>query len=274
MQGIEQVGRTAFIINEIRLAEASRPHPLFRDPIAHLFSGPESTALIKGVMSQGSLAVDSIRLRVRCCDDIVARKLDQGIAQVLLLGAGLDSRPFRMARPGVRWFEVDRPEVLAFKQECLTVGGKAPASTMVGADYASDDWLVALRRAGLETTQPTLVLWEGNTFYLPSDVVTHTVRLLRDEFAALHLAFDYVTPEVIEARSRVPEMNANILMLRKMNAAWQSGIADLPRFAADAGLVVESDGSVSDLARDHEGVTDDIRQLEYYVAVLRKPTGA
>jgi methyltransferase (TIGR00027 family) len=88
------------------------------------------------------------------------------IDQVVLLGAGLDTRPFRLDIPHrLRWFEVDRAEVLGRKQQIL---GETPSRCdrrVVAADLR-DDWIAPLKAAGFDPSLPTVWIAEVLFFYL------------------------------------------------------------------------------------------------------------
>ena len=102
-----------------------------------------------------------IACRTRFFDDAVTRALDDGVTQVVILGAGYDSRPLRMARAGVRWFEVDHPATQAEKRRRLP----SPDVSYVALDLVTGDLSAALHGAGFED-RPAAFLAEGLTMYL------------------------------------------------------------------------------------------------------------
>lgn len=103
-----------------------------------------------------------IACRTRFFDDAVTTALDAGVTQVVVLGAGYDSRPLRLARQGVRYIEVDHPATQAEKRRRLP----GPDVTYVASELAADDLTGALRQAGYEDDRPTIFLAEGLTMYL------------------------------------------------------------------------------------------------------------
>ncbi|MFG1647404.1 SAM-dependent methyltransferase, partial [Amycolatopsis sp. NPDC049252] len=107
-------------------------------------------------------------LRTRVLDDFL---LGAGAAQVVLLGAGLDSRAYRLAwPPGCRVFELDRPDVLAFKEEVLAgLGATAAAARTAVAVDLRDDWAEPLCGAGFDPAIPAAWLAEGLLLYLSAD---------------------------------------------------------------------------------------------------------
>src|SRR3954470_461343 len=131
MADIDSVGRTAFVISEVRAEEAGAEPRLFDDPYARYFSSPESKATFQVAQRLGSLFTGALRVRTRWFDDVVRREVERGVAQVVVLGGGMDCRALRFPRSGTRYFEVDAPGVLAFKGERLAAAGVAPGAVAV-----------------------------------------------------------------------------------------------------------------------------------------------
>lgn len=108
----------------------------------------------------------------RFLDDFLAAAGRAGIRQVVILGSGLDTRPYRLWwPPGTTVYEIDQPDVVDFKTAVLrTLGAELTAHRRaVGVDLRRD-WLTAIRRAGFDDAQPTV--WIAETFligFLPPD---------------------------------------------------------------------------------------------------------
>jgi len=238
MVDIEGIGRTAFLISELRAEEADRTPNLFDDPYARLFSSPGSKMAVQRAHSLGPLFAAALRSRVRWFDDLLQRELDGGVRQVMLLGAGMDCRALRFARAGVRYFEVDAPGVLAFKAERLASAGHAPGAVAVGVDYLAPGLMDRLAAHGFDPALRTLVIWEGNLCYLPPDQARALLRVLAQSISDVLVAFDYFGPEVVEGRSQVPSLNQAAAMLRQMGAPWQCAVTDLQALARESDLEV------------------------------------
>src|SRR4051794_26839800 len=108
------VGSTAIGVARIRAAESARPDRLFCDPLASsfaAFAGPRSRPAIDRRRLGGVMT--SVVVRTRFLDELCT---SAGLDQVVVLGAGLDARAFRLDWPaGTRLYELDTPDVLAFK---------------------------------------------------------------------------------------------------------------------------------------------------------------
>jgi methyltransferase (TIGR00027 family) len=111
--------------------------------------------------------------RAKFIDEVVLDEAAAGLDELILLGAGLDSRPYRLAEQlrGVRVFEVDHPASLESKRARLRrLYGREPEHVAFAAvDFNRDDLGAALAEAGHEHSARTLIVWSGVSMYLPED---------------------------------------------------------------------------------------------------------
>jgi methyltransferase (TIGR00027 family) len=144
--------------------------------------------------------------RTRGFDDLVAEEVEDGARQVVLLGAGLDSRPYRMAAElaGTTVWEVDHPITAAYKRERVAaVIGEPPANVRYAeVDFEREDLGEALAAAGHDPAARSVVVWSGVTPYLDDDAVAATLRWFAGLAPGSVIGFDYVFREVIEGRWR------------------------------------------------------------------------
>ncbi len=175
------VGRTALMVAAARAIETHRPDSLARDVYAEHFvraarasaHWPVDPRQVQGGDANplwGRLA-RYFGLRTRVLDDFVRHSMGTGSRQLVLLGAGLDTRAFRLdLPPGSVVYELDTTEVLAFKQGVLDGLHATPRATRrpIAADLR-DDWAGPLAEAGFDPTAPSTWLAEGLVLYLPSD---------------------------------------------------------------------------------------------------------
>ena len=117
-------------------------------------------------------------LRTRFFDEAVVRALDDGVRQIVILGAGYDARALRFRTPGVRFFEVDHPATQADKRARLEqVGASLDGITFVTADFTEAELAAALAAAGHDPAQPTQFLCEGVLRYLPEQWFHELLRV-------------------------------------------------------------------------------------------------
>jgi methyltransferase (TIGR00027 family) len=114
---------------------------------------------------------ESVTVRTRFYDDFLLESTAEGVRQVVILAAGLDARAYRLAWPtGTVLFEIDQPEVIAFKTQTLAGLGAEPTADRraVGVDLR-DDWVSALRESFFYPTLSTAWIAEGLLMYLPPE---------------------------------------------------------------------------------------------------------
>ncbi|MCX0242178.1 MULTISPECIES: class I SAM-dependent methyltransferase [Streptomyces] len=194
------VGLTALLVAAARAIETRRGDSLARDVYAEHFvrAAPACDGWpvrIEEVPDGDENALWGrfaryFGLRTRVLDDFVVRSVLTGARQVVLLGAGLDTRAFRLDWPSdCVFFEVDRAGVLAFKHQVLAGLSAAPKVKRVPIPVdLRDDWVTALTASGFDPAAPSIWLAEGLLFYLPGPAETYlvdTVDLLATEGSAL-----------------------------------------------------------------------------------------
>lgn len=199
---IRHVADTAFMVAHHRAVESDRPDALFRDPLAGRLAGDKGRAVAEASPT-AAMTGWIVAIRTVIIDDLIRAAIERGVDLVLNVGAGLDTRPYRMELPpGLTWVEVDFPEVIAFKEERLRDETPRCRLERVGLDLAQ----AAGRRALFERIdgQATriLVLTEGVVPYLDEAAA----GTLADDLHGLrHLdgwIVDYVSPESRAYRRR------------------------------------------------------------------------
>lgn len=178
----EGVGRTAIGVARARAAESRQPDRLFDDPYAAAFvaaaSGPQredpQRPEVARELSPGVIAMARyLAVRTRFFDDYLLRAAREGCRQVVVPAVGLDARAFRLDWPsGTRFYELDMPEVLAFRERVLAEQGAAAAGprTVLAVDLR-EDWAGPLTGAGFDRREPSVWLLEGLLVYLaPAEV--------------------------------------------------------------------------------------------------------
>ncbi|MFC4244192.1 class I SAM-dependent methyltransferase [Gryllotalpicola reticulitermitis] len=128
--------------------------------------------------------------RIEFFDEQVLNAIAGGITQVVICGAGFDDRALRFRTPGLRFFDLDLPEVSAEKARRLRSGGADTSRlTLVPIDFRTDDVAAALDVAGHDASQPTLFLAEHLFVFLTKrDVIALLAGLHRRAAAGSRLA--------------------------------------------------------------------------------------
>jgi methyltransferase (TIGR00027 family) len=116
---IQHVSDTAFWVAAYRADEGARPDALFQDPLAARLVEGRGRAIANAIRG-GSFTAWSVALRTVIIDDFIRDAVAGGCDTVLNLGAGLDTRPYRLELPpSLSWIEVDFPSTIDFKEERL-----------------------------------------------------------------------------------------------------------------------------------------------------------
>jgi methyltransferase (TIGR00027 family) len=181
---IDSFVSTAYWIAAVRAGESGRPDRLFDDPYAAALAGPRGVAIRQSSERASGGENAYLPVRTRYFDDVLVRAATGGGAdQVVLLGAGLDTRAFRLPLPEhVRVFELDRAEILAEKNGILVaMGARARCARQVVPVDLREGCSSELRAAGFDPGAVTVWVAEGLLFYLAEE----TVRSVLREAAAL-----------------------------------------------------------------------------------------
>jgi methyltransferase (TIGR00027 family) len=157
--------------------------------------------------SKGSF--DVIALRTRVFDEAWHAARAAGTRQLVLLGAGLDGRAFRLGDlDDVVVFEVDHPATQAVKRaRARGLVAKATKHVYVGVDFERDRLDEALAAAGQDATRPTFWIWEGVTPYLTADAQRATLAAVaRRSAPGSGLAVEYIEPGGPGDDERLPRL--------------------------------------------------------------------
>jgi methyltransferase (TIGR00027 family) len=167
---------------------------------------------------------DAMAVRTRFFDAFFRDATQAGIRQAVILASGLDARAYRLDWPtDMTVFEVDQPEVIAFKTGTLAELGAEPTTDRrtVAIDLRND-WPAALLDAGFDKNQPTAWIAEGLLGYLPPEAQD---RLL-DNISALSAEGSRLATEAIPDMSDVDHDQARETM-RKATEKWRAHGFDL-----------------------------------------------
>jgi len=199
---------TAGLVSVARGIGVSRQ---LRDPMAHSLSsgqlanrvasferetpGIEAARFVMRALSLG--LVDHNTLRMVLVDRLLAAWKESGTRQVVLLGAGLDSRGWRLGELSqCDLFEVDHPDTQAVKRrQVASLRQRAQSVSFVAVDFERDDLAQALDAAGHRSEEPTAWVCEGVIAYLTPAITAAMLRGVGERSArGSQLVLSYVTP--------------------------------------------------------------------------------
>jgi methyltransferase (TIGR00027 family) len=207
--------RTALRVAMHRAAHQILDDPkIFDDPLAIRVLGLENTSaqnpyqlwLEETPLSRRLRA--SLAARSRYAEDQLHAAIKQGVAQYVVLGAGLDTFAYRNPYPQdvLHVFEVDYPATQIWKRTRLEEAGIPIPKTVTFSpvDFETQPLEDGLRRAGFDTTKCTFFSWLGVTMYLTSDAIRATLRFVTSMPVESGIVFDYlISPSLLNPGARM-----------------------------------------------------------------------
>jgi methyltransferase (TIGR00027 family) len=263
-----RVSGTAGNVAAFRALESEKPagERLFTDPYAKRFL-PLSQRLASGFSRFASVrrwleryadrlvpgARTSAIARTRLIDDWLRREIADGARQVVILGAGFDCRALRLPELAViAVFEVDRPAMVAQKNELLEGEASSAMLERVAVDFLEDSIAEHLKAAGYDDTVKTVFIWEGVTNYLDDGSVAAVFDFVaRDAKAGSKIVFTYVHADAVAGHFDAPGLSRLLASLEKRGEPWTFGFMpeDLPAYMAARGLKLASDLGAAEYRR-------------------------
>ena len=297
-----KASRTAAWVTTCRALAGVLPpgDPICDDPLAYrLASGlpamvapllrarPRLTWAVVRRIGPVALSIYWVQLRTRLLDEVLSAFASGGGDQVVLLGAGYDSRASRFRRrfPSLMFFEVDHPATQAAKRRRLRDVDVEEADTRyVDIDLEREpvDGLAArLAEVGMDRSRPTLTIWEGVTMYLTADAISRTVLAICDYSApGSRIAFDYYRKQSLGQRSLPERILAALAIERDEPFRFGWDPTTLPGWLAERGFDLEVDHTEETvasrfLAHDHQRLFLSLRGAwHFHIAeAIRLPTG-
>lgn len=194
---IENVSDTAFWVAFYRSVENERKDALFQDPLAGLLLEEYGKKVSGSMKAFERYAYWSVTIRTPLIDKYILKYLNQGYKTIINLGAGLDTRPYRLSLPqGTQWIEVDFPEVIALKNEKLKEKKLNCKLERIGLNLSNQiDRKILFdelnRRVG-----PAIILTEGLIPYLTESAVNSIANDIIAQSSFELWITEYYSPEV------------------------------------------------------------------------------
>ncbi|MDQ3368878.1 MAG: SAM-dependent methyltransferase [Myxococcota bacterium] len=232
--------KTALMVCAYRARASRWPQPLFVDPWADALAGSDGHAIARALDQRFPPMEQWLALRVAYLDRLVASAVDcLGIRQVVILGAGYDTRAARLPRAGVRYFEVDHPATQAAKRERLAriPGYPVEAATYVTCNFEREDPIERLTASCFDVTDPALVIWEGVVPYLTEPAVRATATRLASGLDPRSLvAFDFVGKKLAAGQGLSAADQHTVAYVGELGEPIQYGTDDILPLLAECGF--------------------------------------
>jgi len=276
MDASSAASQTALMVCAYRARASRWERPLFVDPWAAALAGDEGEALARTMDARFSPMGLWLALRVAYLDRLVDLAVDRlGVRQIVILGAGYDTRAARLPRAGVTYFEVDHPATQAAKRARLAAldGYPIDAARHVGCDFEHQDPIAQLAGAGFATHDTALVIWEGVVPYLTEAAVRATAtRLAAGLDPRALIAFDFLGKNLVEGKKLNDADHATRAMVADVGEPLRYGTNDVLPLLAGAGFRWVRVSNFDELALEFLGDYDRARQFRFQHVALASRT--
>lgn len=206
---LNDVSDTALWVAVYRARETERSDALFRDPLAAKLAG-ERGKQIEGKMSQSHYVEWSVVIRTHIIDAYISALIKEGLDTVVNIGAGLDTRPYRMNLPAnLHWIEIDFPHMIELKSERLADEKPRCRLERISLDLSKEAERAQIFSKINSQGKNILAITEGVTPYLSNENVASLAKALRDQPNFRHFITDYNSPKLqkyLNSRRRQREM--------------------------------------------------------------------
>ena len=237
----QAIAATGLLVAAMRAEESARDDALFSDPFAERLAGEEGRQLLAESSAETEQPSAPIVVRTRLYDEALQRVHADGVAQVVILAAGMDARSYRLPwHSGTTVYEIDQPQVIATKDERLAGEQPRCRRIAVGVDLA-DDWPKVLQSQGFDSSSRTVWLIEGLLQYIDAPAVDRLFARV-DALSAPGsvLLYDVVGKTLLQA----PFLQPTLEFMEKLGAPWVFGSDTPAAFVEDRGWTT----TVTDIA--------------------------
>ena len=223
--------QTALMVCAYRARASKWSKPLFVDRWAEQLAGAEGEAIARRLDDRYPPMELWLALRVAYLDRLVHLAVDRlSIRQIVILGAGYDTRAARLPRAGVQFFEVDHPATQAAKRAAVAKlpGYPIDAARYVACDFEHQDPIERLVANGLDPNDPALVIWEGVVMYLTEPAIRATATRLATGLDPRSLvAFDFVGKKFAAGQSASPSDRETAAYVGELGEPLRHGTDDI-----------------------------------------------
>jgi methyltransferase (TIGR00027 family) len=201
--GIQNVSDTAFWIAHYRGVETERPDALFRDPLAEVLAGDRGRQIARKI-PRSFLTSWAVVIRTCIIDEYLRTAIANGVDTVVNLGAGLDTRPYRMELPeSLVWVEADYPQMIDFKEARLSREKPRCQLERVKIDLADASARGEMLKRIHARAKSMLSLTEGVVPYLSTEDVASLAGELQALERVRYWIVDYFSPFIWKYRQRL-----------------------------------------------------------------------
>lgn len=257
--------RTAQYMALFRAIETERPikKRLFTDKYAINFldTGLKTATKISGLPIIGSLIpkiihrkalgeLSSGTARTKFIDDLLLQTIQNGIQQVLILGAGFDTRALRLDfLKEIPIIEIDHPDTAKFKIEKLKQIGRLPDNIRyLQLDFNKESLNSLAQKNNIDFTKTTTIIWEGVTNYLSEEAINKTFEFIKHFPQNSFILFTYIHKQVLDNANVFEGTGKLFENLKQNEERWTFGFipSELPNYLQQFGISLIDDKGASE----------------------------
>jgi methyltransferase (TIGR00027 family) len=219
-----------------------------------LLARPLHGSIVKLIESRFAGHHHYVLARTHYFDDFLTEHLSDEVKQLVILGAGYDSRPYRFAEQlhQVSVFEVDHPATMNVKRAKVeTLLGSIPARvTFVPVDFNHDKLSDSLARNGYRADQRTIFLWEGTTPYLSAEAIDDTLGfIVSNSGHGSAVIFDYILKSALQGTCTLRGARIELERMKQTSEPFVFGLDghNIASFLAARGFVGVHDAGSAEL---------------------------
>jgi len=189
----------------------------------------------------------AILCRTRYIDDVLRKSLAEGLEQLVILGAGFDTRAYRIdGMDQIQVFEIDLPGTRDMKEIRLEkVLGAVPENVnLIGMDFDQQNLDDILSATDFNKAKKTLFIWEGVTQYITAEAVDRTLKFVSGVSGnGSAIIFTYVRKEIIDGTDRPEWFEPFLSFARMVGSPMIFGLnqGNLEQYLSDRGFILISD---------------------------------
>ncbi len=231
---IKDVSDTSLWVAYYRAKESKRPDAFFNDSLAEVLVGERGKAIAEGMHAKSENVEWTVIMRTIVIDAYILKMAQEGVDTVLNLGAGMDTRPYRMKLPpALKWIEVDYPHIIAHKNTLLKNEKPTCQLSRVELDLADAQKRLAFFEHVHSQSKKVLILTEGVVIYLTEKQVSELANDLIRFPTFSYWVVEYFNPEIY------PHLKDPVRIAKLKNAPFQFYPVDWIGFFEQRGWVTK-----------------------------------
>ncbi len=193
------------------------------------------------------------QIRTHYVDAIIRSELEQGLEQLVILGAGLDTRAYRFSEllRGRPVFEVDHPGTQRWKLARLGAVKGSHDVRYVAVNFEKDNLEECLKAQGFDGAKRTLFLWEGVCMYLTEEAISATLGFISRAVPGSSVLFDYIYRGMLDGSADYYGAQESLRSAKRLGEPYIFGLDEhsAREFLSARGFDIVSDVDVEAVSR-------------------------